>query len=249
MNRALKRPPSHGSGQALRIFVVVAAYNEERKIGDVIDDLHAHGYTDVIVVDDASPDRTSEVARSRSAQVVRHTRNTGQGGALRTGIRTALARGAEIIITFDGDGQHRAADIAGVVAPVLQGRADVALGSRFLGEAPGIQKRKWLTLKGSILVERLLLGLKLSDVHNGFRALSRKAAETIEITCDGMAHASEIVAEIHDHRLRYVEVPVTILYDEYTKQKGQSILNAFHILREILDMKRQRKLSHHPTVS
>jgi glycosyltransferase involved in cell wall biosynthesis len=247
MNHALKRPPARGPGQEPRIFVVVAAYNEERKIGGVLDDLRTYGYRNIVVVDDASADRTSEVARSRSVQVVRHARNRGQGGALRTGIQKALEQGADVIVTFDGDGQHRAADIAEVVAPVLQGKADVALGSRFLGKALGIQKRKWLTLKGSILVERLLLGMKLTDVHNGFRALSRKAAETIEITCDGMAHASEIVAEIRDHSMRYVEVPVTILYDEYTKQKGQSILNSFGIFKEIMQMKRQRRLSHHPT--
>ena len=216
-----------GNSVGHSIYVVVPAYNEAAKIARVIADLHSYGYTKVIVIDDHGSDNTAAIARRHGAIVVRHARNKGQGGALRTGIRVALERGAGIIVTFDGDGQHQAQEIANLVAPIASGEADVALGSRFLGHAVGIQKRKWVTLKGSILVERLLLGIHLTDVHNGFRALSRHAAETIKITCDDMAHASEIVAEIHDHNLRYVEVPVTILYDEYTKRKGQSIFNSF----------------------
>ncbi len=223
-----------------RVFIVVAAYNEASKIGFVLDDLHRHGYRDVIVVDDASCDRTGSIARAKGASVIRHQRNRGQGAALRTGIAAALAQKASVIVTFDGDGQHRAEEIGALVAPLFAGEADVALGSRFLGRVVGIQKRKWVTLKGAILVERLLLGVKLTDVHNGFRALSRRAAELIEITQDGMAHASEIVYEIRLKGLRFVEVPVTIQYDAYAKGKGQSILNAFNILREIVRMKRAK---------
>lgn len=230
------------------IYIVVPAYNEAHKISSVIADLHSQGYTRIIVVDDHSTDNTAAIARRHGAIVVRHAMNKGQGGALRTGIDVALDRGADIIVTFDGDGQHQAKEIMNLVTPVAGGTADVALGSRFLGKAVGIQKRKWITLKGSILVERFLLHVKLTDVHNGFRALSRKAAETIKITQDGMSHASEIVAEIYDHKLRYVEVPVTILYDDYAKRKGQSILNSFRILREILGMKRRRRESQYSTV-
>jgi len=242
-----RRQVSSERGTQLFIYIVVPAYNEARKISGVIADLHNHGYRDIVVVDDHSTDNTAAIARRHDTIVVRHSKNKGQGGALRTGIRVALERGAKIIVTFDGDGQHRAKEIADLVAPVASGEVDVALGSRFLGKAVGIQKRKWVTLKVSIIVERLLLGIHLTDVHNGFRALSRHAAETIEITCDDMAHASEIVAEIHDHKLRYVEVPVTILYDEYVKHKGQSIFNSFRILRELLDMKRRRRESNYST--
>jgi polyprenyl-phospho-N-acetylgalactosaminyl synthase len=178
--------------------------------------------------------------------VLRHPKNRGQGAALRSGIRDALARGAGVIVTFDGDGQHQAKDIPGLLAPIAAGKADIVLGSRFLGEAHGITFLKLITLKVSILVERLLLGVRLTDVHNGLRALSRTAAQTVHITCDGMAHASEIVAEIRDHDLRYVEVPVTILYDKYAKQKGQSVFNSFRILGEIRRMRRERRKAGSP---
>jgi glycosyltransferase involved in cell wall biosynthesis len=225
----------------LRVFVVVAAYNEEKRISAVLADLKRHGYRDVIVVDDHSRDKTEILAKRAGATVIRHSRNQGQGAALRTGITAALRKKADIIITFDGDGQHKAVEIKKLVAPILAGTADAALGSRFLGKAPGLPWYKWVTLKGSILVERVLLGVKLSDVHNGFRALSRNAARQVRITCDGMAHASEIVAEIHDKKISFVEVPVTISYDEYARKKGQSIFNSFRILREILRMKRARR--------
>ncbi len=224
-----------------RVFVVVAAFNEEPRIERVLADLKRHGYRDVIVVDDHSVDLTSALAKRAGATVIRHARNRGQGAALRTGIHAALRKGADIIVTFDGDGQHRAAEIQRFVAPIAAGTAQVAFGSRFLGNAPGMPKHKLVTLKGSILVERALLKVKLTDVHNGFRALSRDAARRIKITCDRMAHASEIVAEVHEKRIPFVEVPVTIVYDEYARRKGQTVFNAFPILGEILRMKRARK--------
>ncbi len=220
-----------------RVFIVVAAFNEQLTIGAVVRDLKRHGYKNVIVVDDCSKDKTSQLARSAGARVVRHKKNQGQGAALRTGITEALKRKADVLVTYDGDGQHQAAEIARLVSPVVQGKADVALGSRFLGDSPGMPWYKWVTLKGAIVVERVVLRVKLTDVHNGFRAMNAKAAKAIKITRDRMAHASEIVYEIHRKKLRYVEIPVTIKYDDYARGKGQSIFNSFSILWEILKVR------------
>jgi len=224
-----------------KVFIVIAAYNEEKKIAAVVNGLRARKYTNIIVVDDCSKDRTVALAKKAGATVIRQRPNQGQGAALRTGIAAAVKKGAQVVVTFDADGQHKAEEIARLTKPVLAGTADVALGSRFLGGAPGIPWYKWITLKGSILVERVFLGVKLTDVHNGFRALSADAAKKIKITEDRMGHASEIVYEIKLRKLRYVEVPVTIAYDEYTNAKGQSIFNAFRILRELLRMKRRKR--------
>lgn len=225
----------------MKVFIVVAAYNEEKKISTVLSGLKQHGYKHIIVVDDHSADKTGFLAKSDGAIVIRHKRNRGQGAALRTGINAAVKKNADIIVTFDGDGQHQADEIKRLIKPIADGKVEAALGSRFLGKAVGIPWYKWVTLKGSILVERLFLGVTLTDVHNGFRALSAKAAKKIKITCDGMAHASEIVYEIKCHNLAYVEVPVTIKYDRYAKEKGQSIFNSFRILKEILKVKRRKK--------
>lgn len=224
-----------------RVFIAVAAYNEAARIGEVVDGLRRHGYHDIIVVDDHSRDATRALARTAGAVVIRHAKNRGQGAALRTGIAAAVEKGADVVVTFDGDGQHDPSEIARLIAPVLAGKADVALGSRFLGGHPGMPWYKWVTLRGSILVERFLLGARLTDVHNGFRALSRRAAERIRISCDGMTHASEIVYELRLRSLSYVEVPVTIRYDGYARGKGQSVFNSFRILHELLRMKKWKR--------
>ena len=217
----------------MHVWIVIAAYNEAHSIGHVVKELAKAGHKSVVVVDDGSADDTARIARQHTKHVLQHGINRGQGAALKTGIDYALQQDADIIVTFDADGQHRVEDIPKVVEPVKKGGVDVALGSRFLAktEVPFFRK---LVLKGGIIVVWLFYGIKLTDVHNGFRAFSRHAAETIEITMDGMEHASEILSEIKKHGLRFVEVPVIIKYTEYSKQHGQSSLNALKIFYRML---------------
>jgi glycosyltransferase involved in cell wall biosynthesis len=215
------------------VTAVVAAFNEARALGPVVEGLRPY-VAEIVVVDDGSADDTAAVARRAGAVVIRHPINRGQGAALQSGIALALARGADVVVTFDADGQHVAADVPRIVDPVVRGKADVALGSRFLDGRSNVPPMRRLVLKSAVLFTRLTTGLDLSDAHNGLRALSRKAAETIRIRQDRMAHASEILAEIGRHRLRFVEVPVTVLYTDYSRAKGQSALGAFRILLDLM---------------
>ena len=218
-----------------KIFIVIAAYNEEKAIAKVIDDLHNHGYQNIIVVDDGSQDKTAPVAELKGATVLKHIINRGQGAALRTGIEYALDQGADIIITFDADGQHQAKDIKNLIQPIINNEADIVLGSRFLGDTESnVPFWRKLFLKAGALSFRLMFGVKVTDSHNGFRALSRKAAQAIEITSDRMEHASQIIEEIAKKRLRYKEIPVTIIYTDYSQEKGQSTLNAFKIFTKTI---------------
>ena len=218
-----------------KIFIVIAAYNEEKTIAKVIDDLHNHGYQNIIVVDDGSQDKTAPIAELKGATVLKHIINRGQGAALRTGIEYALDQGADIIITFDADGQHQAKDIKNLIQPIINNEADIVLGSRFLGNTKSnVPFWRKLFLKAGALSFRLMFGVKVTDSHNGFRALSRKAAQAIEITSDRMEHASQIIEEIAKKRLRYKEVPVTIIYTDYSQEKGQSTLNAFKIFTKTI---------------
>ena len=139
------------------------------------------------------------------------------------------------IVTFDADGQHDPADIARLLA-ALEGGYEVALGSRFIqgGQAVSIPKLKRLTLSLAVTITRRMTGLPLTDTHNGLRAFRREAATRIEIQQNGMAHASEILSQVARYHLRYCEVPVTVRYTEYSLHKGQSILNSFNILWEII---------------
>lgn len=216
--------------QPTDLWVVVAAYNEEPRLAQTLAGLRAHGYENVVVVDDGSRDHTSDVALTSGVWVLRHLLNLGQGAALQTGISFAVQRGAATIVTFDADGQHDPDEISAVAAPVRNGTADVALGSRFLGAAVDIPFTRKLLLKGGVLFTRLFSGIRVTDTHNGFRALSRAAAEQIRLRENRMAHASEILDQIQSRGLRYVEVPVTIRYSAETMAKGQSSWNAVKIV-------------------
>ena len=216
------------------VWVVIPAFNEAPRIEKTLTELLRHFSGTVVVVDDASRDDTFARVGRFPVWLLRHPINCGQGAALQTGIDFALRQGADVIVTFDADGQHDASEIAPLIGPVLSGEADVALGSRFLGTARGIPLLRWLTLKLAILFTRLTSGLALTDVHNGFRAFSRHAAATIRIQQPRMAHASEILEEIARHRMRYREVPVTVTYLAETLEKGQSAWGALRITGHLL---------------
>ena len=216
-----------------RVFIVVPAYQEAGRIGATLGALCALP-AEVVVVDDGSRDDTAAEALRHPVWVLRHLINCGQGLALRTGIAFALSKGAGIVVTFDADGQHDAQEIDSLVAPVREGRADVALGSRFLGSATGLPWTRWLVLKAGVLFTRLFSGLRVTDTHNGFRALSREAAQRIRLTQPRMAHASELLDQIRVQRLRHVEVPVTVRYSAGTLAKGQSSWGAVKIVGHLL---------------
>ncbi len=222
-----------------RVAVVIPAYNEGRAIGNVVAALIARCDW-CIVVDDCSRDQTSDEALRAGARVLRHAVNRGQGAAILTGVHDALRLGADIIITFDADGQHDPADLDAMTAPVREGRADIVLGSRFLGRSIGMPVSRRLLLRGAVLVTRVLAGVWISDVSNGFRVFSRRAAGELTIVLDRFAHASEILEQIRTHGWRLVEVPVTVHYSEYSMAKGQSSWNSLRILAELL-MQRSRR--------
>ncbi len=224
------------------IFVVVPAYNEEKNIGRVVRDLIKYGYTNIIVVDDGSSDKTGAEARSAGATVLRHPLNRGQGAALQTGDDYILSRGASLrgsedssgsrttaVVHFDADGQFDPADIAPALKLLEEKKLDVVLGSRFLDKRSRIPFfKKYIIFPAGRLINFFLTGLRLSDVHNGFRVLSRRALEQIRITQDGMAHNSEIIAQIKKKNLPFAEQPVAVYYYEY----GQGIGGGFKILRD-----------------
>ncbi len=215
------------------VWIILAAYNEGARLGTTLRELRACPHH-VVVVDDGSGDSTQAAALEHPIWVLRHPVNCGQGAALQTGIDFALARGAQILVTFDADGQHDVAEIDRLLAPIRAGDADVVLGSRFLGQTVGMPWTRRLILKLGVLFTWLFSRIRVTDTHNGFRALSRRAAQLIHITHNRMAHASEILDQIAQHGLRYCEVPVTIRYSPESLKKGQSSWNALGIVGELL---------------
>ena len=221
------------------VWVVIAAYNEAGAIARVISNIASCGFS-VAVVDDGSVDATDRVAQAHGAVVLRHPVNLGQGAALQTGITYALSCGADAIVTFDADGQHRACDIEALLAKLDGENAEFALGSRFLGQSLRIPFTRRLLLRIATVFTRLTTGLRLTDTHNGLRAMTRKGAAHIHLRQNRMAHASEILSQIAQSGLRYVEVPVTIEYTAYSLAKGQRIDDSLTILFDLLTEKLHR---------
>jgi glycosyltransferase involved in cell wall biosynthesis len=215
------------------VWIIVPAYNEGPRLARTLAGL-CPVWPNVVVIDDGSTDDTALVAARAPVWLLRHAVNRGQGAALQTGIDFALTKGANILVTFDSDGQHDPAEIARVVEPVRAGKADVALGSRFLGGAVNMPVGRRIVLRLGVLFTRVFSQIHVSDTHNGLRAFSRSAALRLHLTQDRMAHASEILDRIHQECLPYVEVPVTIRYFDETLAKGQSSWNALRIVGQLL---------------
>lgn len=218
------------------IWVVIPAYNEEHVISQVLEELGAYPFK-VVVVDDGSSDKTAIVAAHYPVVVLRHITNLGQGAALQTALTYAAhSERARFVVTFDADGQHHASDIQPMVDTCRQGNYDIVLGSRFIngGQAENMSPLRGAVLQLAILFSRWATGLKLTDTHNGLRAMTRDTAARISLTQNGMAHASEILSRIAELKLSYCEFPVTVTYTDYSKHKGQSLFNSINILWELL---------------
>jgi polyprenyl-phospho-N-acetylgalactosaminyl synthase len=213
--------------------VVVPAYNEAATIGAVVSDLRA-SFSCVICVDDGSSDGTAELARAAGAIVVRHPVNLGQGAALQTGFDYVLRfTDARHCVTFDGDGQHLVSDAVRMLERARTEDVDVVLASRFLGTTTDMPRLRRLTLRGALLFSQWYDGLRVTDTHNGLRVLNRHALRSIRLTLPRMAYASELQHAINQHGLRYVEEPVSVIYTEYSRSKGQSNFNAVNIVFDL----------------
>ena len=217
------------------VWVTIPAYNEEAIIASVVDPLSKLGFQ-VVVVDDCSDDQTVARLAELPVHFLSHPVNLGQGAALQTAISYALSQQARYIVTFDADGQHSPTDISKLLDPLIRGEFDVALGSRFIagGSAENIPPIRRSMLRLAILLSRFSTGMKLTDTHNGLRAFTADAARKLKITQNRMAHASQILSQISSQKLRYVEVPVRIVYTDYSMQKGQRVSNAFNVVWESL---------------
>jgi glycosyltransferase involved in cell wall biosynthesis len=214
------------------IYFVIPAFNEAQAIFHVVNEVVLAGY-EVIVVDDCSSDLTKKLALQAGAIVLSHQINLGQGAALQTGIEYALLSDAHIIVTYDSDGQHRLVDAEQLIKCIAEENIDIAIGSRFLGlQALNMPRsKKWL-LRAATIFTQFITNVPVTDAHNGLRAFSRSFAATLNLTQNGMAHATEFIFKIKGHR--YKEVPVQVMYSEYSLSKGQKSLNSIKIVIDLI---------------
>jgi glycosyltransferase involved in cell wall biosynthesis len=200
-----------------RIFVVMPAYNAARTLERTYDDLPHELIDTVIVVDDGSRDETAAIARQLGLKLFVHNRNYGYGANQKTCYREAIKAGADVIVMVHPDYQYDPTLVPEIVAPILDRRADVVLGSRLLGANPvrhGMPWWKYAANRGLTSLENLVFGLRLSEYHTGYRAYSREALEAVnfEMNADGFVFDQEILAQMVHVGLRIVEVPVPTRY-------------------------------------
>jgi glycosyltransferase involved in cell wall biosynthesis len=213
-----------------KLLVIIPAFNEALVIGKTIRGVRKSlKDAEILVINDGSSDTTGIEAEKAGAIVVSHPINRGLGGALGTGLYWAKERDIDCAITFDADGQHDSEDIIKVSEPVLNGNADVVIGTRTKfgwGEIP-LDRKIVLTL--SNWLTWWLFGITTTDSTSGLRAFNRKAIEKIQIKTDQMEVSNEFFYEIKRCGLRLEEVPIKVLYTEYSRSKGQKNSNAFSV--------------------
>lgn len=222
-------PPFHAD-----TGVVIPLYNEAGAVGAVVEDL-VGSFGRVVCVDDGSTDSSAAVARAAGATVLTHSTNLGQGAALQTGLEYLWRRtDLRYAVTFDADGQHQRVDAEAMVERARREDLAVVFGSRFLDDRtdPGALKRA--VLRVAVWLTNQMTGLRLTDAHNGLKVIRRDAGEQVSLQQDRMAHATEIVTQLSRTGLPWAEHPVHVLYTDYSRSKGQSVLNSVNILVDLM---------------
>ena len=216
-----------------KIVAAIPCFDECRCIGSVV--VMAKKYVDqVVVIDDGSSDATAEVASEAGAAVYQHVRNRGYGAAIRTALEKGKELGAEVLVILDGDGQHDPKDVPKLVKPILDGKADVVIGSRFLGQDKKAPFYRRVGQRVLTTVTNVGSGQRVSDSQSGFRAYSLKALNALNLAEDGMSVSSEIQFAISKSGLRVAEVPIDVTYMDKAKRNpaghGLSVLSRVLVL-------------------
>ncbi|HBP00669.1 MAG: Glycosyl transferase family 2 [Candidatus Moranbacteria bacterium GW2011_GWE1_49_15] len=224
-----------GDENAKKIFIAIPAFNEEKVIQDVIKEVRAAGYRNIVIVDDGSSDNTQQKAAEMGVVAIKHKINRGKGAATKTAIEACKLLDADIIVTMDGDGQHDPKDIDNLISPILTEGYEVVLGSR-LKNPQGMPGYKIIQNKIGNMLTWFLFGLWVTDSQSGFRAYSRHAAEVINTRGDRYEYDSEVIREIYVYKLKYEEISIKVRYTEYSMGKlhKQSLMNGIITLYKML---------------
>ena len=199
----------------MNITIGIPAFNEEKNIGKVIVTLKKIT-NDIIVCDDGSNDLTKEIAEGLGAKVISHTKNMGYGEAIKSIFNEAKKKEADILVTFDADGQHRPEDIMSLTKPIIDQEAEVVIGSRFLKNETNMPKYRKIGVKVLTKVTNMSIKENLTDSQSGLRAYQKKVLQNISLTDSGMGISTEILIKSHQEEFRIVEVPIQILYGKDT---------------------------------
>lgn len=217
------------------VIVCIPAYNEANNITEIIKNAKLY-CTDVIVCDDGSVDGTAKAALEAGAILVQHSVNKGYGSAIKTLFDMAKKKGADIIITIDSDGQHNPDQIPTIIEPILKNQADIVIGSRFLvkGDQERVPLYRAIGIKTITRLAQMVSYSNITDAQSGFRAYSKKALQSIELTEEGMSVSTEILVKAKEKNLRIKEVPVTIRYDVEDASTHNPLSHGFGVIVSII---------------
>ena len=189
----------------------IPAYNEEKNIASII--MKLKKITDhIIVCNDGSTDMTEEISKELNVTVINHSRNMGYGSAIRSIFLKAKELQADILVTFDADGQHRVVDVQNVTKPIIDDKADIVIGSRFLENKSDIPEYRKFGIKVITKITNSSLKEKLTDSQSGFRAYSKNVLKDVTPSESGMGVSTEILIKASNTGHKIAEVPITIMY-------------------------------------
>lgn len=197
----------------MKIVIGLPAFNEEQNIAKIISALQELDYS-VIVCNDGSLDNTGKIAEKMGAIVINHQKNMGYGAAIKSLFNKAKEINCDVLVTFDADGQHNISEIEDIITPLISKKADIVIGSRFLGDGEKrIPKYRKFGIKAITKISSLSQNLNIKDTQSGFRGYSKKALNEINPTEDGMGISTEILIKASKKALKIIEVPIIINYD------------------------------------
>jgi len=199
----------------MKITVGIPAYNEEKNIAKIIVKLKKIA-DKIIVCNDGSTDLTSEIAENLGAIVINHTKNRGYGSGIKSILEKSKEIGSEVLVTFDGDGQHRVEDIKKIIEPIEKNEIDLVIGSRFLNEEQEVPQYRKLGIKLITKITNANLKEKITDSQSGFRAYSKEVISKLKTSDMGMGVSTEILIKASSLNFKIAEVPITVLYDGNT---------------------------------
>ena len=206
----------------MKIVVGMPAFNEEKNLASLILKIQKLGYA-VLICDDASTDLTSEVAEKLGAIVVRHGRNLGYGGAIQSLFKKSRDLNADILVTFDADGQHDTNDIPKLIQPILDNDADLVIGSRFLDVKSDMPKYREIGIKVLTKLTNISSDQDITDSQSGLRSYNKKCLDSLFPTEDAMGVSSEILIKAFQEKLKIVELPVIVSYEGDTSTHNPTV--------------------------
>lgn len=215
------------------IIAIIPAFNEELTIGSLVL-LTNQKVTKTIVINDGSTDKTGQIAHLAGADVINIEKNQGKANAVMTGLLQARQMNPDVVVMLDADGQHNPAEIPYIIKPILEGKADLVIGSRFIETENIVPKYRRIGQKSLDYAHNLRSNFKTTDSQSGFRALSKKSLENLDFSSEGYNIESDMISHFDDRGLIITEVPITVKYNVPYKHKQNPLLHGWSIITNIV---------------